>query len=155
MRVKAPRVETKESGIPGPIRISMSDSVLKMSKVKLDDKSELNEENLSYILEIRNTTSTHGDAWNQSCNFAELTRGEGKVHCDASLAFKKWFPFGFTFFYFFFTFESRRDLVRVEVFTFFTSVFTFHYKFKLSKRPQIIFLPILNFEINAKSFLCC
>jgi len=46
--------------------------------------------------------------------FMLTTRGEGKVHFDVSVAFKKWFAFGFTFltfftffpFFIFFTFES-------------------------------------------------
>jgi len=84
--------------------------------------------------------------------FTVDSRGEGKVHFDVSLALKKWFTFGFTFltfftfftFFIFFTFVSRRDHVRIGFFTFFTS-----------KRPQIFFLPILNFEINTKNFFCC
>ena len=48
---------------PKIVKVSHNFAVLKWSKVKSDEKSELNEENLSYILEIRNTTSAHDDAW--------------------------------------------------------------------------------------------
>ena len=48
---------------PKIVKVSHNFAVLKWNKVKSDEKSELNEENLSYILEIRNTTSAHDDAW--------------------------------------------------------------------------------------------
>ena len=99
-------------------------------------------------------------------SFSIKYRGEGKVHFDVSLAFKKWFTFGFTFltfftfytfftFFIFFTFESRRDHVRIEVFTFFTSVFTFHYTLHFQKDHKYFSFRFSSFKVTQKLFFCC
>ena len=48
---------------PRIVKLSHNWAIIKWNKVRSDEKSDLNEENLSYILEIRNTTSAQDDAW--------------------------------------------------------------------------------------------